>query len=102
MTIRNIKRRRFLQTVVGGLAMSALQPAIALAGDAPDRGFCFMLGNHWSYIGIGWQLGIESCALSILDSLNVADENPHSRRASIWTHGPTNFWRRSIHFYANG
>jgi alpha-mannosidase len=77
MTMRNIKRRRFLQTVVGGLAMSALRPAMALAGDAPDRGFCFMLGNHWSYIGIGWQLGIESCALSVLDSLNVADETPH-------------------------
>ena len=35
-----------------------------------------MMGDHWSYIGIGWQLGIESCALSVLDALNIADAAP--------------------------
>ena len=34
------------------------------------------LANHWSYVGIGWQLGLESCALSIIDSLAMADYEP--------------------------
>ncbi len=38
-----------------------------------------MLGDHWSYIGIGWQLGIESCALSVLDGLNIADQPPGAK-----------------------
>ena len=34
------------------------------------------LANHWSYVGIGWQLGLESCALSVIDSLAMADYEP--------------------------
>ncbi|MEK7404575.1 MAG: glycoside hydrolase family 38 C-terminal domain-containing protein [Acidobacteriota bacterium] len=34
------------------------------------------LANHWSYIGIGWQLGLESCVLSVIDSLEMADHPP--------------------------
>ena len=73
-----MQRRRFLKLGLAGLSAAALRPMpiLALPADLPAEGFCFMLGNHWSYIGIGWQLGIESCALSVLDSLNIADEKP--------------------------
>jgi len=37
---------------------------------------CFTLLNHWSYTGIGWNLGLESCAQSITDSLDMADYAP--------------------------
>ena len=37
---------------------------------------CFTLLNHWSYTGIGWNLGLESCAQSIADSLDMADYAP--------------------------
>ncbi|MDD5705645.1 MAG: glycosyl hydrolase-related protein [Kiritimatiellae bacterium] len=40
----------------------------------PD--FCLTLANHWSYTGIGWQLGLESCAASVRDSLAMADYDP--------------------------
>lgn len=40
----------------------------------PD--FCLTLLNHWSYTGIGWSLGLESCAQSIGDSLDMADYSP--------------------------
>lgn len=40
----------------------------------PD--LCFTLLNHWSYTGIGWNLGLESCAQSITDSLDLADYEP--------------------------
>jgi alpha-mannosidase len=35
--------------------------------------------NHWSYIGIGWQLGIESCVLSVTDAMELADRPPHAK-----------------------
>ena len=38
----------------------------------PD--FAVTLCNHWSYIGIGWTYGIESCVVSINDSLTVAEQ----------------------------
>ena len=41
----------------------------------PD--FCVTLCNHWSYIGIGWQLGIESCVLAVTDAMEMADREPH-------------------------
>lgn len=39
--------------------------------------FSIMLANHWSYTGIGWQLGLESCVQSVEDSLNLSDRPPH-------------------------
>ena len=39
--------------------------------------YYLMLANHWSYTGIGWLLGLESCRNSIEDSLNTADVYPH-------------------------
>lgn len=34
------------------------------------------IANHWSYVGIGWQLGLESCAQSLNDSMSMADYTP--------------------------
>ena len=39
--------------------------------------YYLVLANHWSYTGIGWLLGLESCRNSIEDSLNTADVYPH-------------------------
>jgi len=74
-------RRKFLKLGLAGLSATALRPtrSLALPFDAAGEGFCFMMGDHWSYIGIGWQLGIESCALSVLDGLNIADQPPHAK-----------------------
>jgi len=52
--------------------MSAASP-ISSAGKPK---LCFTLLNHWSYTGIGWNLGLESCAQSITDSLDMADYAP--------------------------
>ena len=41
------------------------------------EGVCVTLCSHWSYIGIGWQLGIESCVLSATDAMELADRPPH-------------------------
>ncbi len=75
-----MQRRKFLKLGLAGLSAAALPtlPMFALP-TPPTEGFCFMMGNHWSYIGIGWQLGIESCALSVLDSLNIADAAPGTK-----------------------
>ncbi len=43
---------------------------------AGDEDFCLTLGNHWSFTGIGWQAGIESCAQSISDSLAMTEYDP--------------------------
>ena len=76
-----MQRRKFLKLGIAGLSAAAVHslPLLALPSDAPAEGFCFMMGDHWSYIGIGWQLGIESCALSVLDGLNIADEKPGAK-----------------------
>jgi len=34
------------------------------------------IANHWSYVGIGWQSGLESCAQSLCDSMAMADYEP--------------------------
>lgn len=38
---------------------------------------CVAVCSHWSYIGIGWQLGIESNILSVTDAMEIADRPPH-------------------------
>ena len=40
---------------------------------------CFTIFNHWSYIGIGWNLGLESCVVSVIDALEVADREPGAK-----------------------
>jgi alpha-mannosidase len=47
-----------------------------LKNDKLQDKFCLTLANHWSYIGIGWQLGLESCVQSITDSLSISDKDP--------------------------
>ena len=73
----SFSRRDFLQTgLIGGAGAALLGPGllsgVGLAAETSD-GFCVALCNHWSYIGIGWQLGIESCVLSVTDAMEMAD-----------------------------
>ena len=53
-----MQRRKFLKLGLAGLGAAALRPLslLGLPADASAEGFCFMMGDHWSYIGIGWQL----------------------------------------------
>ncbi len=74
-------RRRFLKSsLVGGVGGVVALPLLArAAGAAPAAGpdVCVTLCNHWSYIGIGWQLGIESCVLAVTDAMEMVDREPH-------------------------
>jgi alpha-mannosidase len=76
-----ITRRNFLRTGALGTAGAFLVwPALKSNGqvnDPPDEGVCVCLCNHWSYIGIGWQLGIESNVLSAIDSIEMSDRPPY-------------------------
>src|SRR5512136_977556 len=83
-------RRRFLRTgAAGGAGAFAVWPLLKWqpaegAGTAPaaagaESGLCLTICNHWSYIGIGWQLGIESCVLSATDAMEMADRPPHAK-----------------------
>jgi alpha-mannosidase len=80
MKKNEITRRDFVKlSVLGGVTAVLLPPTgglLAQAG-ASDGGICIALCNHWSYIGIGWQLGIESCVLSAVDAMGMADRSPH-------------------------
>lgn len=73
-------RRTFVRI---GLIASASAAVAAPAGgflppaDLSSEDFCIALCNHWSYTGIGWQLGIESCVLSVTDAMGMADRLPH-------------------------
>ena len=77
---KSISRRRFLETsLLAGAGAALFTPAggfLAKAA-ASGEGFCITLCNHWSYTGIGWQLGIESCVLSAIDAMGMADLAPH-------------------------
>ena len=73
-------RRKFLQAgLLGGAGTLVMIPRRGMFGKGPEsaESFCVTLCNHWSYIGIGWQLGIESCVLSATDAMEVADRAPH-------------------------
>jgi alpha-mannosidase len=52
------------------------RPATA---EESTKGICLTICNHWSYIGIGWQLGIESCVLSVTDAMEMADRPPFAK-----------------------
>jgi hypothetical protein len=77
---KTITRRGFLQAgVAGGAGALAAWPRFTRGGvpaEAP-AGVCLTVCNHWSYIGIGWQLGLESCVLSATDAMEMADRPPH-------------------------
>ena len=74
-------RRRFLKlSLAGGVGGVVGLPLLARTAARGARGgarFCVTLCNHWSYIGIGWQLGIESCVLAVIDAMEMVDREPH-------------------------
>ena len=81
-----LTRRAFLKTGAAGGAgalvvlppfMRGQAPAAGAAPGGGASGLCLTICNHWSYIGIGWQLGIESCVLSATDAIEMADRPPH-------------------------
>ncbi len=77
-----LTRRKFLgSSALAGVGLVLFRPAgilgSTLAQGSGEGGICVTLANHWSYIGIGWQLGIESSALSATDAMEMADRAPH-------------------------
>ena len=75
-----LTRRNFLQTsLLGGAGAMVISgnPGAGAPAQHPSNGICVTLANHWSYIGIGWQLGIESNVLSAMDAMEMADRPPH-------------------------
>jgi hypothetical protein len=73
-------RRTFIRAgAVSGAGVLATWPGFGrvLASAKEGAGICLTVCNHWSYIGIGWQLGIESCVLSAVDGMEMADRPPH-------------------------
>ena len=76
---RDLTRRHVLKAgVVGGASAWLTWPGtVRAAGAEGTPEVCLTICNHWSYIGIGWQLGIESCVLSVVDAMELADRPPH-------------------------
>jgi hypothetical protein len=75
-----ITRRSLLKAgLTSGAGVLMTWPAVArgVAGPEEPGDVCLTICNHWSYIGIGWQLGIESCVLSVTDAMEMADRPPH-------------------------
>lgn len=75
-------RRGFLRTsLAGGAGALVAWPSIVghPATSKETTGICLTICNHWSYIGIGWQLGIESCVLSVTDAMEMADRPPFAK-----------------------
>jgi len=73
-----ISRRRFLGAgLKGGAAAAFFYPGLLAKAAEGSGGICVTLCNHWSYTGIGWQLGLESCVLSATDAMEMADRAPH-------------------------
>jgi alpha-mannosidase len=75
-----ITRRTFLRTGAAGGAGALVAWPLFVQTSRPagkSAGVCLTICNHWSYIGIGWQLGIESCVLSATDAMEMADRAPH-------------------------
>jgi alpha-mannosidase len=73
-------RRTFLRAgAAGGAGAFVVWPLFMRNSEASgtEPGICLTICNHWSYIGIGWQLGIESCVLSATDAMEMADRTPH-------------------------
>jgi alpha-mannosidase len=73
----SVTRRRFLRLGLAGTTAAIFGPSQRLCALAAGESFCVTLCNHWSYTGIGWQLGIESSVLSVTDAMEMADREPH-------------------------
>ncbi|HVA01412.1 MAG TPA: glycoside hydrolase family 38 C-terminal domain-containing protein [Terriglobia bacterium] len=76
-----LSRRRFLgSSLMGGAAIALLGgPVNSMVPAAGTGDIVLVLASHWSYIGIGWQLGIESCVVSVIDAIGMADLQPGVR-----------------------
>ncbi len=85
---RSTRRREFLKGILAGGTGTLLWGASLprAAGAEPKDGVCVTICNHWSYIGIGWQLGIESCVLSVTDAMEMADRPPHAGPRHVRKH----------------
>jgi hypothetical protein len=72
-------RRDFLRAGLMGSAGATLAwPGLSGVSVAADggQGVCMAVCNHWTYVDIGFQLGIESCVLSVSDAMEMADRPP--------------------------
>ena len=86
MNIR-LNRRDFVKTGLlcgASAAFHNLSEGLWAQTTQTADSFCVALCNHWSYIGIGWQLGIESCVLSAIDAMGMADLAPHVKTCIEW------------------
>jgi alpha-mannosidase len=82
-----VNRRDFVKAgLLCGTSAAFLNFPGRLLADATQStdSFCVALCNHWSYTGIGWQLGIESCVLSAIDAMGMADLAPHVKTCIEW------------------
>ena len=78
----NLTRRTVLQSGLASAVGALLSGPVSLGSGATTGspgGLCLTICNHWSYTGIGWQLGLESCVLSVTDALELADRAPHAK-----------------------
>ena len=78
----SVTRRGFLKVAAAGGAGTVLAwPAVVQHAAAAEGSVdvCLTICNHWSYIGIGWQLGIESCVVSVTDGMEMVDRPPHAK-----------------------
>ena len=64
------------RTLLGSSLLASAATALAAPPTQNGEGVCIALCNHWSYIGIGWQLGLESNVLSVVDAMEMADRPP--------------------------
>jgi alpha-mannosidase len=82
-----LDRRSFVKTGLlfgAGVICHNLPESLRAQTTGGADSFCVALCNHWSYIGIGWQLGIESCVLSAIDAMGMADLAPHVKTCIEW------------------
>jgi alpha-mannosidase len=64
------------RTLLRSSLLASAATALAAPPAETSEGVCIALCNHWSYIGIGWQLGLESNVLSVVDAMEMADRPP--------------------------
>lgn len=59
--------------VAGFLSMASHSEGVTRSRPNPQSSVCVTICNHWSYTGIGWQLGVESDVLSLMDAMELYD-----------------------------
>lgn len=75
-----LTRRDFISNgLMGAAAVVLLRRPEKADAMGESGGIALVLASHWSYIGIGWQLGIESCVVSVIDAVGMADRAPGVR-----------------------